>query len=106
MSRRNKKIVEQVIEEEEDYDLADVNDIEDLVDEVYEDAYVKPKLVRQDGVYKTKVKSIGTRADVWSGLAQRTKGGLGKDDLMMIGNRIVSKRASLAAKKLNNLKRN
>ena len=47
---------------------------------------------------------VGTRAQVWHGTADRTSGGLKKSDLVMKNGRIKSKRASLSAKKNQNLK--
>ena len=47
---------------------------------------------------------VGTRAQVWHGTADRTSGGLKKTDLIMKNGRIKSKRASLSAKKNQNLK--
>jgi hypothetical protein len=45
------------------------------------------------------VKRYGTRSDVFEGLAEKTRGGLGKDDLMLSKTgKIVSKKKSLAAK--------
>ena len=48
--------------------------------------------------------TIGTRAQVWHGTADRTSGGLTKNDLFMTNGRIRSKRASRSAKKNKNLK--
>ena len=45
------------------------------------------------------VKRYGTRNDVFEGLAEKTRGGLTKDDLMLSKTgKIVSKKKSLAAK--------
>lgn len=49
--------------------------------------------------------TVGTRAQVWHGTADRTSGGLKKSDLVMKNGRIKSKRASLSAKKNQNLKK-
>ena len=49
--------------------------------------------------------SVGTRAQVWHGTADRTSGGLKKSDLVMKNGRIKSKRASRSAKKNQNLKK-
>lgn len=46
-------------------------------------------------------KSVGTRADVWAGIARKTSGGLTKDDLFMDGTAIKSKRKSEMAKARN-----
>lgn len=46
--------------------------------------------------YKLKV---GTRRQVFNGTAEKTSGGLRKEDLMMKNGRIVSRRASRAATK-------
>tara|TARA_B100000401_G_C52412198_1_gene534079 strand:+ start:148 stop:627 length:480 start_codon:yes stop_codon:yes gene_type:complete len=47
---------------------------------------------------------IGSRLQVWNGTCEKTAGGLKQSDLMMNKNRsIVSKKASKAAKKSNNL---
>lgn len=48
--------------------------------------------------------TVGTRAQVWHGTADRTSGGLKKSDLVMKNGRIKSKRASRSAKKNQNLK--
>jgi len=48
--------------------------------------------------------TIGSRAQVFHGNADKTSGGLTKSDLMMKDGRIVSKAASKAAKK--SLKKN
>ena len=48
--------------------------------------------------------TVGTRAQVWHGTADRTSGGLTKKDLFMKNGRIRSKRASRSAKKNKNLK--
>ena len=54
-----------------------------------------------------KVKARGTRQEVWSGQANRTNGGLKKEDLMLNGkNQIVSKRASEQKRNLLKLKPN
>ena len=51
-----------------------------------------------------KIKATGTRTEVYKGLAKHTSGGLKKNDLIKGGSgKIVSKRASAAAKKNNNL---
>ena len=45
------------------------------------------------------VKRYGTRNDVFEGLAEKTRGGLAKDDLMLSKTgKIVSKKKSMAAK--------
>ena len=45
------------------------------------------------------VKRYGTRNDVFEGLAEKTRGGLDKDDLMLSKTgKIVSKKKSMAAK--------
>ena len=49
--------------------------------------------------------TVGTRAQVWNGTADRTSGGLKKSDLVMKNGRIKSKRASRSAKKNQNLKK-
>ena len=49
--------------------------------------------------------TVGTRAQVWHGTADRTSGGLTKNDLFMKNGRIRSKRASRSAKKNKNLKK-
>mgnify|MGYP006081488017 CR=1 FL=1 len=49
--------------------------------------------------------TVGTRAQVWHGTADRTSGGLTKTDLFMKNGRLRSKRASRSAKKNQNLKR-
>ena len=49
--------------------------------------------------------TVGTRAQVWHGTADRTSGGLKKSDLVMKNGRIKSKRASRSAKKNQNLKK-
>ena len=49
--------------------------------------------------------TVGTRAQVWHGTADRTAGGLTKKDLFMKNGRIRSKRASRSAKKNQNLKK-
>lgn len=49
--------------------------------------------------------TVGTRAQVWHGTADRTAGGLTKTDLFMKNGRIRSKRASRSAKKNQNLKK-
>lgn len=46
---------------------------------------------------------VGTRAQVWHGTADKTSGGLKKNDLFMRNGRIRSKRASRSAKKNKNL---
>lgn len=47
----------------------------------------------------TSVKAVGTRAQVWHGLADHTSGGLTKAALMMNkGGRIVSRKASERAR--------
>ena len=43
--------------------------------------------------------TVGTRAQVWHGTADRTSGGLTKTDLFMKNGRLRSKRASRSAKK-------
>ena len=48
--------------------------------------------------------TVGTRAQVWHGTADRTSGGLTKTDLFMKNGRIKSKRASRSSKKNQNLK--
>jgi hypothetical protein len=48
--------------------------------------------------------TVGTRAQVWHGTADRTSGGLTKTDLFMKNGRLRSKRASRSAKKNQNLK--
>ena len=48
---------------------------------------------------------VGTRAQVWHGTADRTSGGLTKNDLFMKNGRLRSKRASRSAKKNQNLKK-
>lgn len=48
--------------------------------------------------------TVGTRAQVWHGTADRTSGGLTKADLFMKNGRIRSRRASRSAKKNQNLK--
>ena len=50
-----------------------------------------------------KTATVGSRAQVMHGTAKRTSGGLTKDDLMMKNGRIVSRKASNAAKKSRNL---
>jgi len=50
-----------------------------------------------------KTSAVGSRAQVMHGTAKRTSGGLTKDDLMMKNGRIVSRKASNAAKKSKNL---
>ena len=49
--------------------------------------------------------TVGTRAQVWHGTADRTAGGLTKKDLFMKNGRIRSKRASRSAKNNKNLKK-
>ena len=49
--------------------------------------------------------TVGTRAQVWHGTADRTAGGLTKKDLFMKNGRIRSKRASRSAKNNQNLKK-
>ena len=49
--------------------------------------------------------TVGTRAQVWHGTADRTSGGLTKTDLFMKNGRLRSKRASRSAKKNQNLKK-
>ena len=49
--------------------------------------------------------TVGTRAQVWHGTAQKTSGGLTKKDLIMKKGRLKSRRASQKAKKNNNLKK-
>lgn len=49
--------------------------------------------------------TVGTRAQVWHGTADRTSGGLKKADLVMKNGRIKSRRASRSAKKNQNLKK-
>ena len=44
------------------------------------------------------MKSVGSRAEVMHGVANRTSGDLKKSDLKMVKGRIVSKAASTAAK--------
>ena len=46
-----------------------------------------------------KIKSVGSRAEVFHGTAQKTSSGLLKSDLFISGGRIKSKKASAAAKK-------
>jgi hypothetical protein len=46
---------------------------------------------------------VGSRAQVWHETADKTSGGLTRDDLMMKDGRIKSKRASRSAKKNKNL---
>jgi hypothetical protein len=41
----------------------------------------------------SKVKRVGTRADVWEGRAQKTSGGLVKEDIVMEGGKLKSKKA-------------
>jgi len=50
------------------------------------------------------MKTVGSRAQVWNGNAKKTSGGLTKKDLIKKKGRIRSKRASLSAKKSQNLK--
>lgn len=50
------------------------------------------------------MQTYGTRAQVWHGTAQKTKGGLTKKDLFKKKGRIKSKKASKKAKKNQNLK--
>jgi hypothetical protein len=53
---------------------------------------------------KVKVKATGTRLEVFRGNARHTSGGLKKADLIQNGaGKLVSKNASAAAKKNNNL---
>ena len=47
---------------------------------------------------------VGSRAEVYHGTKERTSGGLRKKDLMWKNGRILSKKASRAAKKSKNLK--
>lgn len=99
-----KKIIDHVIEEEEE-DYAMLGDTNEPDDELPLEI---PVLRRQKAKpYReiVKTKTIGTRMEVFSGVALKTKGGLFKEDLMCQGNRLVSKKASSAAKKLNNLKK-
>ena len=49
--------------------------------------------------------TVGTRAQVWHGTADRTPGGLKKSDLFMKNGRIKSRRASRSAKTNKNLKK-
>ena len=49
--------------------------------------------------------TVGTRAQVWHGTADRTPGGLKRSDLFMKNGRIKSRRASRSAKKNKNLKK-
>ena len=51
------------------------------------------------------MQTYGTRAQVWHGTAQKTKGGLTKKDLFKKKGRIKSKKASKQAKKNKNLKK-
>lgn len=44
-------------------------------------------------------KRVGSRAQVWHGTAHHTSGGLTKGDLMKKHGRLVSRRASAAAKR-------
>lgn len=54
----------------------------------------------------TTVKTIGTRAQVWHGVAKKTPGGLHKKDLMMNKRgRIVSRRKHNTAKRLKILEK-
>jgi len=50
-----------------------------------------------------KTATVGSRAQVMHGTAKKTSGGLTKDDLMMKNGRIVSRKASRAAKRSSNL---
>ena len=51
-----------------------------------------------------KIKTVGTKAEVFNNKAKHTSGGLKKPDLIRNkGGKIVSKNASAAAKKNNNL---
>lgn len=50
-----------------------------------------------------KVPAVGSRAQVFHGTAKHTSGGLKQDDLFRKNGRIVSKKASAAAKKNRNL---
>jgi len=53
-----------------------------------------------------KIKAVGTRTEVYKGKAKHTSGGLKKDDLIKNkGGKLVSKNASVAAKKNNNLEK-
>jgi hypothetical protein len=49
--------------------------------------------------------TVGTRAQVWHGTADKTSGGLRKSDLIMKNGRIKSKKASRSAKNNQNLKK-
>ena len=49
--------------------------------------------------------TVGTRAQVWHGTADKTSGGLIKSDLIMKNGRIKSKKASRSAKSNQNLKK-
>lgn len=49
--------------------------------------------------------TVGTRAQVWHGTADKTSGGLRKSDLIMKNGRIKSKKASRSAKSNQNLKK-
>ena len=46
-----------------------------------------------------KIKTIGSRAQVWHKVALKTSGGLKRSDLMMKKGRIISRRKSAAGKK-------
>lgn len=60
----------------------------------------------QDILNKKSIRSVGTREQVWEGLAKKTAGGLTKDDLIMNSRgKIVSKKRSEMGKKNNYLKR-
>tara|TARA_B110000967_G_C18573155_1_gene405891 strand:- start:53 stop:298 length:246 start_codon:yes stop_codon:yes gene_type:complete len=50
------------------------------------------------------MKTIGSRVQVWNGNAKRTSGGLTKKNLIRKNGRIKSKKASMMAKKNQNLK--
>jgi hypothetical protein len=45
------------------------------------------------------IKTVGSREEVWAGTAKRTSGNLTKDDLMLKGGRLVSKKQSELAQK-------
>jgi hypothetical protein len=49
---------------------------------------------------KSKVKRVGTRVEVFNGLAQKTSGGLTKEDIVMEHGRFKSKRAVQRGKAL------
>ena len=50
------------------------------------------------------MKTVGSRVQVWNGNAMKTSGGLTKKDLIKKNGRIKSKKASLKAKRNQNLK--